>query len=84
MQHSSRGSTAVSAPLAAYGIGQVLVVSLAAMLVTVALVAVVAQPALGVGLAVAAVAVRARRVVTVPLSRRAHDRLRVEQRASAK
>ncbi|WP_436926302.1 hypothetical protein [Halosimplex amylolyticum] len=84
MRQHSRGSAAVSAPLASYGLGQLVAASLVAMVVTVALVALVARPELVVGLAVVALAVRARRVVTVPLSRRAHERLAVEHRPSAK
>ncbi|WP_415380027.1 hypothetical protein [Halosimplex sp. TS25] len=84
MRQLSRGSAAVSAPLASHGLGRVLATSLVAVLATVALVALVAQPALVVGLAVVALVVRARRVVTVPLSRRAHERLAVEHRPSAK
>ncbi|WP_123538089.1 hypothetical protein [Halosimplex salinum] len=79
MREYSRGSAAVSAPLASYTLGQVVVAALVAVLVTVGLVAVVAQPALLVAVAVVALAVRARRVVTVPVVR-AHRRLTVERR----
>jgi len=83
MKHSSRSSAAVSVPLSSYSFTEIAVVSLVAMVAMVAAVAVVAQPALLVAVAAVAVAVRMRRVVTVPVGR-ARDRLMTPRRPAAK
>ncbi|QLH81176.1 hypothetical protein [Halosimplex pelagicum] len=79
MSQPIHGSAPVSASLASHSVARVVAVSAVVMVAAVAMVAVVAQPALAVAVAVAAAVVRFRRVVTVPVARRAHERLTAER-----
>jgi|GEM_PF-6180531 len=79
MSQPVHDSTVASVSLASHPVARVVVASLIAVVAAVAVVAVLAQPALGIGLVVAAAAVRFRRVVTVPVTRRAHERLAAER-----
>lgn len=83
MTHSSRSSAAVSDPVSSYSLTEIAAVSLVAMVAMVGLVAVASQPALLVGLAAVAVALRMRRVVTAPVSR-VRERLGAPRRPAVK